>query len=238
MDAPFPEGMLEDIQRFFVTEATRAPGLDLYLDVFKTDLFFPLQRQAELAEMMRTARLIEPRVVYEIGCDKGSGLYHWCKCLPTVRRVVACEIRGTPYCHEFEKAFPNIDFLWLEESSFGGSAMRKVSRWLAGDKIDCLFIDGHKRHFETDFNCYRRMMNPAGVVFMHDITDEMPGAAYQNVIRRGEFRTKEIIDRSDTFQAIEREGQGIPIANVHERWLRTWRGRSCGVGVIHLGGKS
>ena len=91
MDANFPAGMLDHIERFFSVDGDRPAGLDVYPDVFKTPCFFPLQRMRETEKMIAVARSAEPQVIYEIGTDKGGGLYHWCKCFPLVRRVIACE---------------------------------------------------------------------------------------------------------------------------------------------------
>lgn len=254
MDAPFPAGMVEEVERFLADDARRPPGLDLYEDVFKTNMFFPLQRQAELRRMIQIARghdfgwikeavrgeepqSFGPRTVMEIGADKGGGLYHWCKCLSTVKNVIASEIRGTPYCKLFEKSFPNIDFYWLQASR---TSINQASIGL-GDRpetivflIDVLFIDGDKSAFLADFDAYLPLMNPKGIVLMHDINEPGPmRQAFETVKARG-YRTEEVIDISDARAEMDRAAVGIPVSCPHAGWLRHWRGRSCGVGVIYL----
>jgi hypothetical protein len=230
MDESFPPGMLDDIARFFADEARREPGLDLYPDVFETAYFFPLQRKGELAAMMRLARSVQPKVVMEIGADKGGGLYHWCKCLPSVQRVVACEVRGLPYAPLFEKKFPHLSFLWLHGSSYDPGNVRRVAEWLSGDQINCLFLDGDKGAFLDDFRAYVPLAN--GLVFVHDIQDPAPGAAFKSMTEGRQWST--IFDRADSHWAMERASRGIPPASAHEAWLRHWEGRSCGVGVLYL----
>lgn len=243
MDAPFPEGMLADIEKFFrEVHPTLEPGKDMYDEVFATNHFFPLQRKRELTRMMQIARNVSPATVMEIGADKGGGLYHWCMCLPTVRNVIACEIRGTPYCDPFEAAFPNIDFLWLAESSQGDGGPRRTSTidvvkmFLKQDsipaprKIDVLFIDGDKLGMLKDFEAYLPMVRqPGGVVFIHDVQDHEPYHQFQGIVKRG-YRTETIIDKSEYF--------GLPFdfqpKTPWEGWLQHWRGRSCGVGVVYL----
>lgn len=229
----FPVQLLPCIESFFATESTRQPGQDSYPDVFSTSLFFPLQRQRELATMMRIARNYSPRVVYEIGADKGGGLYHWCKSLPTVERVIACEIRGTPYRHFFEQHFPHIDFLWIEESSFLPAVRAKVARWLGNDRLQALFIDGDKSNFATDFDTYREMMDKPSVVFMHDIQDRSTGDSFESVALRG-YHTEKVIDTSESYESMSREKEGLPATCEHEHWLRHWQGASAGVGVIYI----
>lgn len=234
MDAPFPAGMLEDIEKFFEKEPTRSRGLDLYEDVFNTNLMFPLQRKDELAKMMRLARSINPVTVMEIGADKGGGFYHWCKCLPTVQVAIACEIRGTPYDKLFKDNIEDCKFMFLAADSNEVGVIRAVSRFT--HYLDCLFIDGDKLKFEEAFDAYLPLMNPNGLVFFHDIQDTPTGDAFKRVVARG-YAHETIIDKSDVEWAIGRQHDGLPAQSSHEGWLRHWRGLSCGVGVIKLQGE-
>lgn len=234
MDGPFPPGMVAEIEKFLSTDSERPRGLDLYPEVFDTEFFFPLQRQRELARMIEVAREYDPEVVYEIGSDKGSGLYHWVKCLPTVRRAIASEIRGTPYRDAFERAFPEIDFLWIEGSSYDPTAIKKIKDWLGDDKLNSVFIDGDKNEFERDFDLVLPMMSRPSVAFMHDIRDDVPGRAFNRVASRGIYRYSRIVDIQDSLDAMEREKLGEPCRGSHDGWLRQWKGQSCGVGVIRI----
>ena len=234
MDAPYPPALMPCISQFFLEENKRESGLDLYDDVFNTDLFFPLQRQRELKYMIQTARTVKPVTVMEIGADEGGSLYHWCKCFPLVKNVIACEIRGLPYRHLFERHFPEIRFLWLEESSCTQQAFDKVHGWLDGSFIDSLFIDGDKLSFHVDFHLYEKVMSPKGVVFMHDMKDKDPRASYDQVIKYGKYKTELYINVTDSEEASDRESRGIECASPHEGWLRHWRGASAGVGTIWM----
>lgn len=182
--------------------------------VFDHSVLFPLQRKTELYMML--AAVGEPRVVMEIGADKGGGLYHWCA-LPSVERVIACEIRGTPYRDAFEAAFPHIDFLWLPVPSREESTIVAVEAWLGDDTIDVLFLDGEKAHFYEDLVAYLSYV--AGYVLFHDIRDEATGQAW----RRAVGDKAEIVCTVDWFTAPQTE---------HGAWLREWKGQSCGVGVL------
>lgn len=234
MDDPLPPNLVPCFEAFFAHEHTRTPGQDVYQAIFDDNTLFPLQRQRELATMMQIARGLSPKVVYEIGADKGGGLYHWCKCLPTVEKVICCEYRGTPYSDLFEKTFPHIQFLWLPQSSYAVGTVRHVRAWLGSDRIDALFIDGDKSHFFTDFERYLPMMQSHGVIFMHDIQDPAPSEAFTKVRRLG-FKTRRVVDITDAQEAVARQEAGEPCASAHEGWLRHWRGASAGVGVIQVG---
>lgn len=233
MDAPLPESLVPSFEEFFAEEHTRPAGQDVYHDVFNHGVLFPLQRQREMAAMMRRARSIAPRVVYEIGADKGGGLYHWCKSLPSVQRVICCEHRGTPYQDAFEKAFPHLDFLWLPASSYASATLRTVRKWLGPDLIDALFIDGDKSNFIKDFDVHRPLMRSGGIVFMHDIQDELTGAAFHEVVARG-YQTDTVIDITDSHEAMARAAAGLPPSSPHEQWLLYWKGASAGVGIVQI----
>jgi hypothetical protein len=170
----------------------------------------------------------------EIGADKGGGLYHWCMCLPTVRNVIACEIRGMPYRHEFDDAFgEKIDFLWEPDGSYLPKTVESVARFLSydkADKIDVLFIDGDKLGMLKDFEAYLPLMRqPGGVVFIHDIQDHEPYHQFKAIMERG-YRTEVILDKSEYFDKPFDWEPKTP----WEQWLKHWRGRSCGVGVVYL----
>lgn len=244
MDDPLPVGLTEAWKDFFDSERHRLEesGRDSYPVVFAHNLLFPLQRMRETEMMMRLARAYQPTTVMEIGADKGGGIYHWCKCLPSVKNVIACEIRGTPYAKEFERAFPHIKFLWLPVSSMDyADAIRPVQRFLSSDgatvgrgyaPLDCLFIDGDKSHFQTDFHSYHHLMNrDKGIVFLHDVSDPAPGEAWEAILKAGFNRGWVIKDTSEVEPAL---AKFLP-SNAYEGWLRNWKGASCTVGFVPLG---
>lgn len=235
MDAPFPDGFMEHVYAFLKEDHKRPDGKDIYPEVFSNPLMFPLQRQTELMKMIQMARTANPKTIMEIGSDKAGSLYHWCKCFPNVKNVIACEIRGTPYADAFEEAFIGINFLWIPGSSYNRINSGRVTHFLldVGAKIDVLFIDGDKGALEADFHTYLPMMSPKGIIFVHDITDTIPGTAYKVLCSRG-YQHHEIIDVSDTGRSIEMAEAGIPPTSPHDGWLRHWNGASCGVGCIFM----
>lgn len=235
MDAPFPAGMIEDIKRV-VKEDTTASGLNLYPCVFSAPLMFPLQRKEELKTMLQLARTVKPQVIMEIGADKGGGCYHWLKGIQPAR-FCGIEIRGVPYAPIFSQAFQQIDCFWLGASSYAPETVRDVKRWLDGatqaDKIDVLFIDGDKSAFLQDFECYLPMMREGGIVFMHDVRDPDPGRAFRVAAQNPRVRSAVQFENTiEVLDSVEREMHSIASESAHENWLRHWRGRSCGVGVL------
>lgn len=232
----WPADYLPSVEKFLAEDYLRPSGGDCSLDAINSQWLFPLQRRYELEAMIRIAKRYKPSVVMEIGADKGAGVYQWCKCVTTIKRFIGVEICGTPYAALMEKAFPHIEFLWINESSYDSKIVNQVKEWLKGDPIDTLFIDGDKSAFHQDFDCYLPLMGKDSVVFMHDINDRPPRTSYDLVCARG-YEHGEIIDIRDTHEAIQRQKQGYPPSSPHEGWLRYWEGKSAGVGVIYLGKK-
>ena len=238
MDAPFPKEMLPSIESFLNLVHPGLPdGLDCYPEVFHSELFYPLQRMREFAKMVRVIRLEGPRCVMEIGADKGGGFYQLLKALPGVTHAIANEIRGLPWAPLFERTFPRVRFLWLEGDSRSPASLDRARQWLLDEKvgIGALFIDGDKSAMEEDFDAYLPMTDGLqSVALLHDVTDPAPGAAFGRLKARG-FQTSLIHDASEADEALAREAAGVPVTSPYEGWLRHWKGRSCGVGVVHLG---
>lgn len=237
MDAPFPDDLVPAWEEFLSAPRT----LD---DLFAHPRLFPLQRRRELEKMIMC---VEPRQItsyMEIGADKGGGLWAWIKQFErSIKKVIACEIRGTPYSALFERAFPHVRFLWLPWDSQAPAVVRQVRAFCAdhGD-LDVLFVDGEKRcmGFYEDWQTYAPLVRDGGTVFVHDVTDaydQGPGPCWdrirENLAGTG-HACSEIVDRTEADEAVRRMELNVPSASAHEEWLRHWRGRSCGVGVVRV----
>jgi len=234
MNGPWPAGMMEEIESILSRHHEWPDGLDSYDALFESGTFFPLQRRRELEAMMRRCRSINPKTVMVIGADKGADVFHFVKCLPSVQKVIACEIRGTPYAELFSRYFPKVDFLFMPVGSRDGIALHEVAKI---GNIDALFIDGDKNAFKEDFETYRRFMLPGGIVLMHDIclssTNGFCSKTFDQIARR--YRTEKIIDMSEHDEDRERQAQGEPVKNSYGEWIRRWSGvPTCGVGVVYL----
>jgi cephalosporin hydroxylase len=235
----FPKGIQEEWARFVKDNGALEPGRDMYPEIFDNGLLFPLQRRNEMALMMQLARSVSPRVVMEIGSDKGGGFFHWCKSLPTVRRAVAAEFRGVPFIDAFLKLFPATGFCFIEGSSFDPSNVQKVREFLEQNpiqpgKLDCLFIDGDKNGTAKDFAAYAPLVRPGGLVFIHDVEmkDIHPSQFFYSLA--ADYRIMAILDGREGREAEARERAGEKCTTAYEGWLRIWKWTSCGVGVVQM----
>ena len=181
MDDPLPDNLAEQWELFFQNKPPSQ--LASHDDIFNHPVLFPLQRRREMDEMLALARTINPQTIFEIGADKAGSLYHWCDCIPSVKTVIACEIRGTPYAESFRRNFPHINFVFLDGlSSYHANTVADVQQQLDGTPIDILFLDGDKSHFDTDFFAYQHLLNNPSIALFHDINDRAPTEAYNRVV--------------------------------------------------------
>ena len=228
---PIPAEVVPEWQKIFA--APRPGGCSVYPEIFENGWLFPLQRMRETEKMIDLARMITPRVILEIGSDKGGSFYHWIEGIPSVLKAIAIEIRGTPFADVFAAAFPDRRLLCIEESSYDPATVARVAAFLEGDAIDCLFIDGDKCAFDRDFDAYLPMMRAGGIVFFHDIQDaDNSTETFERLSRT--YKHESIIDTSEYDAIAAREAAGIAPASSYEQWFRIWKRRSCGVGVIYV----
>ncbi len=198
--------------------------------VFDDGWIFPLQRKAELAGMVEEANEIGAKTVLEIGTDKGGGFYWWMHQLQP-KKAIAIEIRGVPFAEPMRKAFPKTKLLALEESSFAPETVAKVREFLGKDRLDVMFLDGDKGNYHRDFEAYLPLVRPGGLVFLHDIVDDIePRRFFWSL--RSRFRLSCIIDAREGALAGLETG---PPTSAWNQWLRHWGTTSCGVGVVHVG---
>jgi hypothetical protein len=170
----------------------------------------------------------------EIGADKGGGFYHWCKCFSTVEKAIAIEIRGLPYAKIFEQHFPQIEFCWVESSSYSPDTVQVIREFLLGVPIDVLFIDGDKLSANKDYSAYKPLVRSGGFIFIHDVNGE-DGEEPSRMFKDLDHPCKSIVlDQSESHEALARESRGEPVTTPYEGWLRYWKGLWSGVGVIRV----
>lgn len=218
--------------KFLATD--KAPsGQNIYPNVFHNGILFPLQRMRETEAMIKLARMFNPRVVMEIGSDKGGSFYHWVKGF-TPAKAIAVELRGIPFADSFPKAFPDTRFYFVDDSSYTLGTIAKVKAFLGEDTIDCLFIDGDKGGFVKDVQAYMPMMRKGGLMLLHDVQDVVNAQDAMRWAQKHGHRTQVILDTSEYDEIAARERAEFPPADSYEGWFRTWKRTSCGVGVIHV----
>lgn len=213
-------------------------GRQLVEDIYRDPVLFPLQRQREAIAAIEHVRRLNPRVICEIGADKGGNILHWISALPTLQRVAIIEIRGVPYADLLRQHYPYLDILAIPDGSYDDSTVATVKKWLGNDRFDSVFIDGDKGAFDVDFECYSPLIRKGGVAMLHDIHEagDTGMTPPRQVFLGLEFLypTSRIVDVSEALDARVRQSMNVAASCEHENWLRTWGPTSCGYGIVHL----
>lgn len=238
-DGPFPAGMREAWE-----------GLLPYCtieSVFDDPVVFPLQRVREMDAMTAVAAEVSPTGLLDIGSDKCGGLLCWLRRLPSLKRVCSVEVRGHPCKDLFEASFPDIEFLWVEGSSYEPKNAMDIQNWFLDTAPEVTFFDGDKGGILKDFmrhwRRWDRIHKKPARLFVHDICDPVPREGWEKIKDMlaglpAMFAASEIVDFSEAREAVQRQHAGVPATSEHENWLRHWGERSCGVGVMSFSGRN
>lgn len=235
-DPPIP-GWVGPAWDGFLAAESRRPSLAASLDDLFASSMFPLQRRREMERMLALAPAAQ--VLLDVGSDKGGGIYAWIKALPGLRRIAVCEIRGCPYAAAFQRHFPQIDFLFLQASSYDPRTVAKIRRWLAADRFDLAFLDGDKGNFHKDVAAYEPLVRSGGgYLCLHDVNpgphDEPPPVKVWRELSGRHASASLIYEPAEGLaaQAWSKAHLGVKPHNSYDGWLRIWGATSCGVGVI------
>lgn len=240
MDEPMPVWARERWEDFLANKANPYDtDDDIHRELFDSDLC-PLQRARELSLMLSLVReeVKSPVAIMEIGTDKCSTFYHWLRAFKhSLKKAIGVEIRGVPVKGLFERAFPQIQFLWIEGSSYSPETVQRVTEFMGDDRLDFLFLDGDKNNFLTDFNCYRPLLSSRALVAFHDVFDN--GSPMQRDFQRavkdytsyGAIIDNQECDRVKAALVCGREpSESFPPAYLD--FLKIWSYTSCGYGYI------
>ena len=141
------------------------------------------QKRSEILRLAHTVRELKPRVVLEIGTARGGTLLIWSELAS--QRVVTCDLEQPRYRRRVYRAFPPRDsgvrIVPLAGDSHDPGFRKRVEAELAGAEVDFLFIDGdHTAAGVTaDYEDYRHLVRPGGVIAFHDILENQPFATNQ-----------------------------------------------------------
>jgi cephalosporin hydroxylase len=129
-----------------------------------------LQKGAELASFLALAMDVNPRTVVEIGADTGGTLWAWQQlgC-----RVVAVTLPDGPYGSAARVQVNDHGCEVIYGDSHDPETVARLEQVLAGTPVDVLFIDGDHtfQGVKSDFEMYRHLVRPGGLIAFHDICD-------------------------------------------------------------------
>ena len=155
------------------------------------DKFLAIQNDYELRRFLERVRNQKPRVVVEIGTARGGMLYCFAQLAARDATLVSIDLPGAPNCggqtateREVFATFgpPSQHMHFIPADSHLPATREQLVQILAGRQVDLLFIDGDHSYAGcmADFEIYRDLVAPDGLIVFHDICmfpDEWQGAA-------------------------------------------------------------
>lgn len=138
----------------------------------------PVQIESEISDLFNIVKNLNPKVICEIGTDRGGTLYLWSKAIQPDGLIISIDLPRTYrkplnrfFCSSF---FETQRIHFLRENSQSAECQMSVQKILNGRKIDFLFIDADHSYegVKKDFKLYSDFIRKSGLVAFHDILDE------------------------------------------------------------------
>jgi len=144
-----------------------------------------VQIRAEIAGLVDMLRGFPLRNVMEIGSESGGTFYLWCRLAALGGLKISLDwpagtsgsgLYSNPRALDarmslFQSFAPRVKV--ITGDSHSAAIRNQLPEILDGDKLDFLFIDGDHSYegVKQDWNDYRGLVRPGGLVAFHDIND-------------------------------------------------------------------
>lgn len=166
--------------------AARTVGIDPLLDLTFTFEAFgirirPAQMRLEFRQLLQEVDQIKPQAMLEIGTANGGSLFALSQvCAPDAHIISVDLPRGefgggypmwkVPLYKSFAKPGQRLDL--VRGDSHADAVVEQVRQLLGGRSLDLLFIDGDHSYdgVRRDFESYRTLVRPGGIIAFHDIS--------------------------------------------------------------------
>jgi predicted O-methyltransferase YrrM len=191
--------------------------------VLASDRFRPEQRKFEIVRLLAALRDRRPRLLCEIGGRVGGSLALFAQVAAPDARVLSIDLAYRTAQREGLKAFAvgSQQIACVTADSHAPSTRQLVERWLAGEMLDFLLIDGDHT-FEgvaQDFEMYTPLVRAGGLIALHDIVPD-------SLMRSG-VKTDAYVGEVPLFWK-ELRTRGFRT----EELVESWDQDGCGIGVI------
>ncbi|MFC1773015.1 class I SAM-dependent methyltransferase [Pseudomonadota bacterium] len=175
-----------------------------------------LQVPYEINALAEAVDKLKPRIILEIGTARAGTLLLWSSLAS--EKVISCDIADMTVQDELYRSLPppdsDCEVVLLSGDSHTEEFKQRVVRELAGEQVDFLFIDGDHRleGVTTDYNNYRELVRPGGIIAFHDILEKQPLPENQ-VYHLWKVLSKEL-DTEEFVQDYDQRGYGIGVVHV------------------------
>lgn len=136
------------------------------------------QVPAEITALAEAVRDLHPERIVEIGTDRGGTLFIWAQLASKL--VISCDLTPPgPRIRLYEAFVPPgsaCQVRHLSGDSHQPAFLERVRAALGGQPIDFLFIDGDHTEdgVQRDYELYRGLVRPGGLIAFHDIVERQP----------------------------------------------------------------
>ncbi|MFC1747702.1 class I SAM-dependent methyltransferase [Pseudomonadota bacterium] len=177
--APFNKrAVLAELDKFHAKEK----GLD---DIVDAAIKFPskglfkvesIQQRSEIMALATAVAEIKPKNILEIGTARGGTLLIWSQLAS--HKVVSCDLEDPDIRLPVYEAFPppssQCKVTHLSGDSHSADFKARVEAQFDGELVDFLFIDGDhtEKGVEQDYNDYKHLVRPGGLIAFHDIIEK------------------------------------------------------------------
>ena len=152
--------------------------------LYKKDFFrfgiLPLQVKEELTQFLKLIIKLRPKIIFECGTAHGGNLFLLTRFSDRDSTIISVDLPGGRFGGgypswkiSFYKSFAsnNQKIILIRDDSHKISTLEKVKEVLNNRKIDIAYIDGDHTYSgaKKDFELYRNLVKPGGLMVFHDI---------------------------------------------------------------------
>ena len=171
---------LNSLRKFHQQQRTLDEIVDKALD-FGGHGFFRVtttQNRSEIMGLTQRVAALQPANILEIGTFRGGTMFIWSQL--ATRRVISCDISDMKHQRSLYERFApptsNCDVRLVSGNSHEPDFAARIEAMFEGEPVDFLFIDGD--HTEVgvrqDYEMYRHLVRPGGLIAFHDIAENQP----------------------------------------------------------------
>jgi predicted O-methyltransferase YrrM len=183
-----------------------------------------VQRTFELMTLCRRVRRLRPRRIVEIGTYLGGTLFCWPRLAAADATIISVDLPGEQFGRNDDAAKKTFESYLLRGQrlccvrgdSRADGTLADVRSRLEGDAIDFLFIDGDHRYetVRSDFERYRDLVRPGGLIALHDIIADRNVPASQVHRLWGELEQTNSVEAILDQDSVPGAGMGIGLVRV------------------------
>jgi predicted O-methyltransferase YrrM len=183
----------------------------------------PAQVREEIAKLLELVAGLRPRVVLEIGTERGGTLFLFTRVADPNAKIISLDLPDGPFGGGYPRwkvplyksfARGGQRIYLLRRDSHDPRTLEEVERILGGEKVDFLFIDGDHTYegVKRDFETYSLLVREGGIIAFHDICPHPPET------------------KCEVSRFWDEVKQRYKYAEIVEDWNQKW----AGIGVLYV----